>query len=111
MTTLKKRRSTEHRDQPAVTVYVTPTCVNCPKTLRVLRDYQVPHTVVDLSQDNTAYKHVTQELKYKQAPIVEVHHQHEIITWTGHHPEWIAEHILSIGPYLHFEIHTKGEQA
>lgn len=135
MTTLKKRHHPDYHDKPDVTVYITPTCVNCPKTLRVLRDHQVPHTVIDVEQDAAARAYVTQDLKYKQAPIVEVHHQHEIITWTGHQPAWITEHILqwyreeteddlyaiiddptlmtgnSTGPHLHFDSHAKGEQA
>lgn len=94
MTTIKKRRNTRHHKQPAVTVYVTPTCANCPKTLKILRDHNISHTIVDLSKDKTAYTYVTQNLGYRSVPAVKVEYLWEINTWTGHHPDLIAEHIL-----------------
>lgn len=94
MTTLKKRRNTQHHDLPAVTVYITPNCVNCPKTLRVLRDHQISHSIVDVNKHNDARRYVTQDLGYKQAPIVEVKHGWDITTWSGHQLDLIKEHIL-----------------
>lgn len=129
MTPLRKRRNTRHHEKPAVTVYVTPTCQGCPKTLRVLRDHNISHTVVDLTADLDAYKYVTQDLGHRQAPAVVVHHLFEIVTWSGHRPELIAEHVLqhyradntvddifedmignSTGPHLHFDTHAKKGQ-
>lgn len=93
--TIKKRINTRHHDKPAVTVYVTPNCVNCPKTLRTLRDHNISHTVVDVNKDNDARRYVTQVLRYLQAPIVEVKHGWDITTWSGHQPDLIDEHILA----------------
>lgn len=98
MSTLKKRRTTKHADQPAVAVYTTPTCQGCPKTLRTLRDHNIPHTVVDLTQDKNAYTYVTQDLGYRQAPIVVVYHRWELASWSGHNPDLIAEFILQHYP-------------
>lgn len=93
MTTLKKRRTSKLSDLE-VTVYTTPGCTGCPKTLRILRDHHIPHTIIDLSTDKAAYQYVTQNLQYRQAPIVKVHNGWEQATWSGHRPELIAEFIL-----------------
>jgi glutaredoxin-like protein NrdH len=92
MTTIKKRATT----RPAgITVYITPTCTNCPKTLHLLRHHQIPHRVVDLTKDNTAYTYVTQNLGYKQAPVTVVSDGKEQVSWSGHNPDMIHDHNLT----------------
>ena len=137
--TIKKRQARTH-GRPAVTVYVTPTCANCPKTIHLLKEANIVHTVVDLTTDLDVYKYVTQDLGYKQAPIVVVSDGKQQVSWSGHNPDMIHDHDLmrfrpadedrmtqahanttsvirnsglgrSTGPHLHFDTHTKEDQA
>lgn len=92
MSTLKKRRT----NQPAgITVYVTPTCVNCPKTLHLLKLHNIPHTVIDLSKNKEAYTYVTQDLGYRQAPVTVVSDGKEQVSWSGHNGDMIHDHNLT----------------
>lgn len=92
MSTLKKRRT----NRPAgITVYVTPTCVNCPKTLHLLKLHNIPHTVIDLSKNKEAYTYVTQDLGYRQAPVTVVSDGKEQVSWSGHNGDMIHDHNLT----------------
>jgi glutaredoxin len=92
MTTIKKRATTR---RAGITVYVTPTCVNCPKTIHLLRHHNIPHTVVDITQHKEAYAYVTQDLGYRQAPVVVVSDGKEQVSWSGHNADMIHDHDLT----------------
>jgi hypothetical protein len=51
--------------------------------------------VVDLTKDSTAYTYVTQNLGYKQAPVVVVSDGKEQVSWSGHNPDMIHDHNLT----------------
>lgn len=103
MTSLKKRKA-RIQDRPAVTVYVTPTCVNCPKTIHLLKEANIVHTVVDLTTDLEAYKYVTQDLGYKQAPIVIVSDGVEQVSWSGHNHEHLQHWIIDRAVEPHMQL-------
>lgn len=135
MSTIKKRATTR---PPGITVYVTPTCVNCPKTIHLLKHHRIPHTVIDLTQSKDAYAYVTQDLGYKAAPVIVVSDGKEQVSWSGHNPDMIHDHNLmkfrpadedrmaqaaanttsvirnsgigrSTGPHLHYDTHKEDQ--
>lgn len=65
-----------------VTVYTLPSCVQCESTKKVLDKMDVQYSVVDLSQDESAYDMV-KELGYQAAPIVIAGEDH----WSGFRPD------------------------
>ncbi|MFC9768892.1 glutaredoxin domain-containing protein [Rhodococcus jostii] len=52
-----------------VTVYSTPNCVACTATKRLLTRLEIPHTIVDITEDSAAYEFV-KCLGYSAAPVV-----------------------------------------
>ena len=69
-----------------VTVYSTPSCVQCKQTYRELDKKGIAYTVVDLSADEAALSRV-RGLGYSQAPVVEVGEQ----MWAGFRPDLIKK--------------------
>ena len=65
-----------------VTVYTLPSCVQCESTKKVLDKMSVDYSVVDLSEDETAYEMV-KSLGYQAAPIVIAGEDH----WSGFRPD------------------------
>lgn len=70
---------------PMVTLYSKPNCPACTQTQRRLDDAGIEHRIVDLTQDPEAYKHVTENLGYSSAPVVEHAGGH----WSGFKPDAI----------------------
>ena len=68
-----------------ITVYSKPACVQCDATKRALDRQGVAYQVVDLTQDQVAYDHVT-ALGYRQAPVVIAGEDH----WAGFRPDKIG---------------------
>jgi len=66
----------------SVTVYTLPSCVQCESTKKVLDKNNVEYSVIDLSQDETAYEMV-KALGYQAAPIVIAGDDH----WSGFRPD------------------------
>lgn len=67
-----------------VTVYSTPSCVQCKQTYRELEKKGIAYTVVDLSADEAALSRV-RGLGYSQAPVVEAGEE----MWAGFRPDKI----------------------
>lgn len=72
----------------SVTVYSTPTCVQCKATYRALDDHAIAYRVVDVSQVQAAREYVTDELGYSSAPVV-VDDADDENHWTGFRPDLI----------------------
>lgn len=69
-----------------ITVYAKPDCVQCTATCRALDGAGLEYTVIDLSKDAAAMSYATDELGYRQAPVVVVDdHGH----WSGFRPDHI----------------------
>lgn len=67
-----------------ITVYSTPSCVQCTATTRALDSRGLSYQVVDLAVDTDALSRVT-ALGYRQAPVVIAGDQH----WSGFRPDLI----------------------
>ncbi|MFC9768635.1 glutaredoxin domain-containing protein [Rhodococcus jostii] len=52
-----------------VTVYSKPNCMGCTATKRLLTRLEIPHTIVDITDDGAAYEYV-RSLGYTSAPVV-----------------------------------------
>lgn len=59
---------------PAVTVFGKPNCVQCTQTVKLMDRENIVHTYVDITEDETAYRYVTEVLEYSAAPVVVVDH-------------------------------------
>lgn len=68
-----------------VTVYTTPSCVQCESTKKLLTKNEVEFSVVDLSEDVEALEMV-RGLGYAAAPVVIADDKH----WSGFRPDMIA---------------------
>jgi len=69
----------------SITVYSTPSCVQCKATYRALDKKALAYEVVDVTQDAQALATV-QALGYVQAPVVVVGDEH----WSGFRPDRIS---------------------
>jgi glutaredoxin-like protein NrdH len=69
-----------------VTVYSTPSCIQCKQTYRELEKRGIEFKIVDLASDEQAMAHV-KNLGFTQAPIVET----ETEAWAGFQPEKIRQ--------------------
>lgn len=69
-----------------VTVYTRPDCVQCQRTIRKLTRSGIEHHVIDVTADADALRHITEDLDYRQAPVVEAGGRH----WSGYRPDLIA---------------------
>lgn len=69
-----------------VTLYSKPRCTGCDNTKRAFKSAGIEYTLVDITKDETAFKHVTETLGYTQAPVVETENNH----WSGFRPDLIA---------------------
>ncbi|MHA3724195.1 glutaredoxin family protein [Leucobacter sp. HY1910] len=76
---------------PAITLYSKPSCLQCTATARRLNDHGVPHTVIDMSQDEAALARV-KELGYLQAPVIVTPDEH----WSGYRPDKIDQAVSSL---------------
>lgn len=71
-------------DYPPVTVYTQPHCLPCKRVLAKLRGAEIPHEVVDLTENDDARSYVTNVLKATSVPVV-VSDVHPPII--GYHPD------------------------
>ena len=70
----------------SVIVYSKPNCPNCVKTKNTLKARGIEFTEIDIMQDDNAFIHVTQELDYRQLPVVKTGGQ----SWSGHDEERLS---------------------
>lgn len=76
----------------STTVYTSPGCGPCKATVRALERANVRFEVVDLAQDSEALRHVTADLGYTEAPVVEGYDKSgREVTWTGFRPDLIEQ--------------------
>lgn len=68
-----------------VTVYTTPTCVQCESTKKLMDKNGIEYSVVDLTQDDEAMTMV-RGLGYASAPVVVAGDTH----WSGFRPDKIS---------------------
>ena len=69
-----------------VTVYSTPSCMQCKATYRALDSKGINYQVIDVSADAEAAEFV-KGLGYVQAPVVVTDDEH----WSGFRPDKIAD--------------------
>lgn len=88
-----------------VTVYTLPNCVQCNQTKKQLDKLGIPYDTVDLTENEEAYRFVTETLGYKSAPVVIVtgnvekkDHEGDMLQlnqiinhWNGFQPEQIND--------------------
>jgi glutaredoxin-like protein NrdH len=68
-----------------VTVYTTPSCIQCESTKKMLTKNEIEFNVVDLSEDEAALEMV-RGLGYASAPVVVAGEKH----WSGFRPDMIT---------------------
>jgi len=68
-----------------VTVYTTPSCVQCESTKKLLNKNEIEFSTVDLTEDNEAMAYV-KSLGYASAPVVIAGDKH----WSGFRPDMIS---------------------
>lgn len=71
-----------------ITVYSTPTCVQCTATYRSLDSKHLDYEVIDLTTNEAALAYVRDQLGYKQAPVVVAP---DGTHWNGFRPDRIAQ--------------------
>lgn len=71
-----------------VTVYTTPTCVQCESTKKFLDKNSIEYSVVDLTQDDAALEMV-RGLGYSSAPVVVIGDGDK--HWSGFRPGLLNE--------------------
>lgn len=71
-----------------ITVYSTPTCVQCTATYRSLNSNKLDYDVIDLTADAEALVYVREQLGYNQAPVVVAP---DGTHWSGFRPDLIAQ--------------------
>lgn len=70
----------------SVTLYTKPECPQCRMTKQRLEFHGIPHETIDLTQDPAAYSHVTSNLGYVSAPVVDAGGGNH---WSGFRPDRI----------------------
>lgn len=71
-----------------VTVYTSPSCVQCNATKRQLKLKNQPYDPVDVTENQDAYDFITKELGYIQVPVVVVKEGERLIDhWSGFRPD------------------------
>lgn len=55
----------------SVTLYTKPNCPGCKLSKQILDEEKIPYETKDLTLDPEAYKHVTENLGYSSAPVVQ----------------------------------------
>ncbi|MDZ7931315.1 MAG: glutaredoxin family protein [Rhodococcus sp. (in: high G+C Gram-positive bacteria)] len=64
----------------SITVYMKPECDPCSATKTMLDNKKVNYRTVDVTEDLDAYRFITEELGYRQTPVVYVD---EDTHWSG----------------------------
>lgn len=70
----------------SITVYTSPSCIQCEQTKKYLTARDLAYNVVDLSENQEAMDMV-QELGFKSAPVVITDRGN----WSGFRPDMIAQ--------------------
>lgn len=70
----------------SVTVYSKPNCPQCTSTKTMLANAGIEYSEIDITQDDDAFMHVTQDLNLRTMPAVETPDGY----WGGHDEEKIA---------------------
>lgn len=66
-----------------LTVYTKPECIQCDRTQKALTRGGLDYRTRDVTQDPEALRHITEDLGYRQAPVVVTDdNQH----WSGYQP-------------------------
>ena len=71
-----------------VTVFSKPSCVQCDATKRRLDKLDIPHEVIDVTEDHAALSRVT-SWGYQQVPVVHVKTSTGEHHWAGYRPDLI----------------------
>lgn len=78
-------------NQPAVTIYTKPNCVQCTATFRALDKRGVTYTKVNVAEDEAAANYV-RGLGHQQAPVVVIDTPTLPVHWSGNNPNLIELH-------------------
>ncbi|MEV8025978.1 glutaredoxin-like protein NrdH [Microbacterium sp. NPDC080220] len=70
----------------SITVYTKPNCMQCQMTYRALDSAHLEYEVVDITEVPAALEYVTEELGYRQAPVVVADDDDH---WSGFQPDQI----------------------
>ncbi|UKA59190.1 glutaredoxin family protein [Arthrobacter sp. FW306-2-2C-D06B] len=81
------------RDGVAVVVYTKNDCRQCDMTKGLLTKEGVHFTSVNVEEDATAYRYVTETLGIRQMPVVITSTLEGEEVWSGFQPAKIREHI------------------
>lgn len=81
------------RDGVAVVVYTKNDCFGCTKTKEKLDEKHINYTAVNVEEDASAYRYVTEVLGYRQMPVVVVSSIEGEEVWSGLQPQKIRQHI------------------
>lgn len=69
---------------PTITIYGPHECPNCDQLMKNFDRAEVPYTKVDIEPGDENYQHVTQDLGYREAPVVIVEFaDHRTVHWGG----------------------------
>ncbi len=81
------------RDGVAVVLYTKYNCRSCDMTKKVLDREGIYYTAVNVEDDATAYKYVTETLSRREMPVVIASSIEGDIVWSGFQPAMIREQI------------------
>lgn len=76
-------------NEPLVTVYSKPACMQCEMTKRAFAKEGVEYRVVDITQSSQALEWITEDLGYAAAPVVFVEDGTGQSHWSGFRPDRI----------------------
>lgn len=76
-----------------INVYTQPNCPQCDFTMRRFDRLGIEYAVTDVSEDPEAHKYVTEDLGYRQTPVVTVEGEgpkgRTVVSWSGLRPDLI----------------------
>ena len=81
------------RDGVAVVIYTKNDCRQCDMTKTLLDRDKIHYTAVNVEEDATAYKYVTETLDLRQMPVVIASTIEGDEVWSGFQPLKVREHI------------------
>lgn len=67
-----------------ITIYTTPSCIQCIATKKEMDKYNIKYTMIDITKDEESFDKIT-KMGYKQAPVVITNDDH----WSGYRPDKI----------------------
>lgn len=81
------------RDGVAVVVYTKNDCRQCDRTKLILDREGIVYTSVNVEEDETAYRYVTETLNRREMPTVVASTLDGDVVWSGLQPDKISKHI------------------